>query len=117
MAKLGESKPLTGEKDFSKRFPCLVAIVDQLEQKTDYEYFKLSLKFASDEELSRGTRTFFNKRMSKLVEEVDLELSEVLGEDWATMKKQNNGLIAIHTLLVLWRAVKDENFSSLAPEH
>ena len=81
-----ELLPTHGLIDFDRWFPCLVSTVEQLEQKTDYEYFKISLKFAIDDELSSGTRSFYKTRMSKIVQEVDEELSRVLGQDWTTLK-------------------------------
>ena len=88
----------------------------QLEQKTDYEFFKISLKFATDDELSSGTRSFYKTHMGKIVQEVDKELTGVLGQDWTTLKGQNQGMIAIHTVLVLWRTIREGNYESLSSE-
>ena len=48
---------------FALWFPVLDQMVSNLGQLTGFEDFKLSLKFASDEELSVGTRSFYLTKM------------------------------------------------------
>lgn len=74
------------------------------------------LKFATDEELSIGTRAFYTKQMKAVMEKVDEEIEGVLGEHWVTCKAQSRGTIAIHTILVLWRATRENLFADLGPE-
>ena len=88
----------------------------RLEELTDYEDVKLQLKFASDEEMSIGTRAFFKTKMSVILAIVSAELHAALGDYWATLTKQSDQVIAIHSILVLWRAVKDPLFAELSPE-
>ena len=33
------------------------------------------------------------------------ELMKVMPEEWSILLKQNEGFVAVHTMLVLWRAV------------
>ena len=88
----------------------------EIEKLTDFEAVKLRLKFASDHELSTGTRSFFKTNMLNVMTAVDSELTSVLGANWTTLKTQSNGLFASHTILVLWNAVKETLFEDLSPE-
>ena len=47
--------------DFDLWFPNLMKALISLEEQTSLEDYKLNLKFATDEELSSGTRAFFNE--------------------------------------------------------
>ena len=93
----------TASTTFEDNFPTLTTTVGKLEEITDYENVKLNLKFASDEELSNGTRSFFTKQMGSVIETIDDELTAVLGDSWTNLKSQSKGMIAVHTILVLWR--------------
>lgn len=51
-----------------------------------------------------------------IIESVDDELFAFLGPYWTVLKKQNEGKIAIQTILVLWLATSAKNFSYLSEE-
>lgn len=53
---------------------------------TKMEEIRQKLKFAGDEDLSAGTRAFFNSSMTGIMQFVDAEFSAVLGEFWADFK-------------------------------
>ena len=87
-------------------FPSLIKSIADFEKFTDFEEERSALKFATDEELSIGTRAFYRNKMAPVVEAIDTELTKVLGEFWVDLKAQSNTKIAIHTVLVLWRVTK-----------
>ena len=51
--------------------------------------------------------------MGAVIESVDEELLAVLGKYWTHLKAQSKGMIAVHTILVLWRATKLPSFDKL----
>ena len=57
-----------------------------IEKLTDLDSVKLNLKFATDDELSIGTRSFYKNEMAKVMAAVDAELTSVLGDHWTTLK-------------------------------
>ena len=81
----------------------LDSLLDKIEGMTSFKDYKLRLKFATDEELSVGTRHFFNNAMKHVIGAVDAELTSVLGSYWVNMKAQSNLLVAVHSILVLWK--------------
>ena len=100
--------------EFEHHFPTLSQTLEKLEEITDLAAVQLNLKFASDEELSAGTRSFFTKQMGTVIAAVDDELVAVLGKSWSQLKAQSKGMIAVHTILVLWRATKLPAFEKLS---
>ena len=121
-AKDGGKKKILNSKtaqtiDFDKHFPKLMESLGNLEKLTDFQGIKLSLKFASDEELSHGTRSFYNSKMAPFLEAIDSEVTSVLGDFWTNMKSQSQQLFAIHSILVLWTAIKDPLFQELSSSH
>ena len=70
---------------------------------TDFEQVRISLKFADDITLSQGIRSFFKVNMVRALDEVDIELTSVIGAYWTNFKAQSSQMLAIHTILVLWR--------------
>ena len=89
----------------------------RIEELTDFESFRLKLKFATDDELNAGTRKFFKTQMNAVIAMLDSELTSVLGPAWQGMKAQSGSLVATHSILVLWKASRDPLFVDLSPEH
>jgi len=100
--------------DFGERFPVLDATLGKIEKMTDFQETRLALKFATDEELSDGTRRFFGEQMKPVIEAVDCELKQSLGDFWTILKSQSNLMVVTHTIIVLWRATLDPLFAKLS---
>lgn len=103
-------------KDFNGIFPKLMETIEQIELLTDFDNYRLMLKFATDDELSIGTRAFYTNKMKSVLDTVNEEIEGVLGDHWTTCKAQSKGTVAIHIILVLWRATRETLFASLRPE-
>ena len=51
--------------------------------------------------------------MKIVLQNVDQELQQVIGEIWNDLKKQNDQWVAVHTLICLWRATLDPLFTEM----
>ena len=51
--------------------------------------------------------------MIPVVNAIDEEMQEFMGDYWNIMRRQNKGKIAVQTVIVLWLAIKDSKFSTL----
>ena len=91
--------------EFNLRFPVLTEAIENIDSLTNFEEVRIRLKFADDLTLSQGTRSFFKENMASVIQKVDSELTNTLGSYWTTLKAQSQQMHAIHTILVLWRAV------------
>ena len=85
-----------------------------IEESTNFEQIREQLKDASEVEMNIGTRSFFLLNMSEFMKDVDEELENVLGAYWSNLRGQSNDQFAIHSVLVLWRAVREPLFSELS---
>ena len=83
---------------------------------SNYDEVRISLKFADDRTLREGTRSFFKQNMSRVLQQVDAELTSVLGVFWTNLKAQSSQLLAIHTILVLWRTYCIPAFQQMSSE-
>ena len=54
--------------------------------------------------------------VEQVLEQVDEEVTRVIGEAWTELKKQNETFVAHHTLLVLAMCVNDPMFKELSAE-
>lgn len=99
--------------EFDVNFPILTEILSKIEGMTEFNETKLQLKFATDDELSDGTRRYFTKNMKSVMLAIDEELTTQLCDYWTNFKAQSNGMFAIHTILVLWKAVHDPMYESM----
>ena len=52
--------------------------------------------------------------MTTVLEAIESELTAVLGTYWTTLQAQSSQLLAIHTILVLWRAMKQSLYEELS---
>jgi len=87
--------------------------MSKVEEMTEFNEIKLQLKFATDDELSDGTRHYFTKNMKGVMLAIDEELTAKLGSYWTNFKSQSKGMFAIHTILVLWKAINDPMYESM----
>ena len=100
--------------EFDTNFPILTDILTKIEGMTEFNEIKLQLKFATDDELSDGTRQYFTKNMKSVMLAIDEELTTKLCGYWCDFKAQSKGMFAIHTILVLWKAVNDPMYESMS---
>ena len=83
---------------------------------SDYDEVRIRLKFADDNALSEGTRAYYKENMSRVLEQVDTELTSVLGAYWTNLKAQSDQMLAIHTILVVWRTQCIPLFQEMSPD-
>lgn len=75
------------------------------------------LNWMPDRQISLTLSSFYKKEMIAVVDEVEQELFSVLGPRWVNMRGQSEGLIAVHSVLCLWRTLKEPQFSELSAYH
>lgn len=95
---------------FEDYFPKTVQLIEKLEHQTD---LKSLLKDGSDESRSHFYRVAMEEIRLACLEEI----SSVIGQVWLDLQQINKGFVAVHTLLVLWRALKHTpQFNKLSAE-
>ena len=57
---------------------------------------------------------FYDVKCREFLSIVDQEVHSVLGIYWEDLKQQNSGFVAVHSLLVLWQAMKDPLYKELS---
>lgn len=116
LAELEKSCQEASSNLFDSWLPILSQTLLRIEEMTNYKEYELKLKFATDDELAIGTRKFFKTQMAPVMDAVDSELTSVLGPFWTKMRAQSGGIIANHSILILWKATKDPLYAELTPE-
>ena len=54
--------------------------------------------------------------MMTIVNLIEGEMMDFMGDYWKIMKSQNHGKIAIHTVIVLWLAINDNKFKEYSDQ-
>ena len=95
--------------DFDTYFPTVADQVANLEANTDFKqiYRQMNDKYTSKDDYSRLSDEFYMVKMKTLLNIVHQECITQIGPVWNDLLEQNDGFVAVHTILVLWRAVND----------
>ena len=51
--------------------------------------------------------------MPPILVKVDSEITKVLGRSWTELTEQSEGFVAVHTILVVWLAIKSDAYAEL----
>ena len=80
-----------------------------MEANTDFVriYRQINDKYTSKDDYKRLSDEFYMDKMKTLLNIVHQECITQIGPVWNDLLEQNDGFVAVHTILVLWRAVKD----------
>ena len=86
-----------------------------MEEMNDFEQrvnLPQIMRLRSSEERSEQ---LYDVEMGKMLERVDREVFNVLGEPWTKLKEQNSTFVARHTILVLAAVIKDPLYAQMSP--
>ena len=87
--------------DFDKNFPKLVQHIKSFEESVGLGDLQEEVLNYESDKLTDAINRFYSSQMMPIIESVDDELFAFLGPYWTVLKKQNEGKIAIQTVLVL----------------
>lgn len=105
----------SGSHLFDVQLPTLAQTIYQFESITSLNELIHRSRFG-EHHFREAQDEFYDVKMHQFMAMVDTELTMVIGEPWVTLKKQNSGFVAIHSLIVLCLLVKDPLFTELNEE-
>ena len=110
--KTPEKKPEPEEEnisiEFDRNFPILTEQLKCSEKFVNLSELQVKVQSYDYDKLSDAINEFYSQTVMPIVNLIDSEMTDFMGDYWKIMRSQNNGRVAIQTVIVIWLATNDD---------